>query len=39
MALHAVNLMTTRQLVVDIDRFCSTAEIVSCPRSAAERLV
>ncbi len=31
MALHAVNLMTTRQLVVDIDRFCSTAEIVVVP--------
>ena len=31
MALHAVNLLTTRQLVVDIDRFCSTAEIVVVP--------
>jgi NTE family protein len=31
MALHAVNLMTTRQLVVDIDRFCNTAEIVVVP--------
>jgi len=31
MALHAVNLLTTRQLVVDIDRFSSTAEIVVVP--------
>jgi len=31
MALHAVNLMTARQLVVDIDRFCTQAEIVVVP--------
>jgi NTE family protein len=31
MALHAVNLMTARQLVVDVERFCSLAEIVVVP--------
>ena len=31
MALHAVNLMVARQLVVDVERFCSLAEIVVVP--------
>jgi NTE family protein len=31
MALHAVNLMIARQLVVDVERFCSLAEIVVVP--------
>jgi NTE family protein len=30
-ALHAVNLLIARQLVVDIDRFCTLAEIVVVP--------